>query len=141
MSGNKKTLKGKYLTWKPGVELHSDKTINPGGKTMKYPPKKILLSILAIAFLVVAAASIYFGKLTPSNAIAEEKTNVTGVKEKSSKLVDSPAVSSLLNKMSMQVALEHPMMPDFELLDLDGNKVRLSQFRGETVLLGFFTTW
>jgi peroxiredoxin len=33
------------------------------------------------------------------------------------------------------------MMPDFELLDLEGKVVRLSQFKGETVLLGFFTTW
>jgi peroxiredoxin len=43
--------------------------------------------------------------------------------------------------MNMGVAADHPVMPDFELLDLDGNAVRLSQFKGETVLLGFFTTW
>jgi peroxiredoxin len=36
---------------------------------------------------------------------------------------------------------DRPMMPDFELFDMDGKPVRLSQFKGEIVLLGFFTTW
>jgi len=31
--------------------------------------------------------------------------------------------------------------PDFELTDLQGNRVRLSDFRGMTVLLNFTTTW
>ncbi|MBE9520220.1 MAG: redoxin domain-containing protein [Proteobacteria bacterium] len=54
---------------------------------------------------------------------------------------DSLEISTLLQKMNLSVAADHPVMPDFELLDLDGNSVRLSQFKGETVLLGFFTTW
>ena len=32
----------------------------------------------------------------------------------------------------------HPMAPDFELTDLGGAKVRLSDFRGKPVLLGFW---
>jgi peroxiredoxin len=32
------------------------------------------------------------------------------------------------------------LAPDFELTDADGNKVRLSQFRGKTVVLNFWTT-
>ena len=44
-------------------------------------------------------------------------------------------------EMNMREPEGHPVMPDFELLDLDGKSVRLSQFKGETVLLGFFTTW
>lgn len=31
--------------------------------------------------------------------------------------------------------------PDFELLDVEGRPVRLSEFRGRVVLLHFFTTW
>ena len=31
--------------------------------------------------------------------------------------------------------------PDFTLKDLDGNSVKLSDFRGKAVLLNFFTTW
>ncbi len=51
-------------------------------------------------------------------------------------------------------ALEDPMVlaqispvtgnlpaPDFELEDLEGNTVRLSELRGKMVLLFFWTTW
>ena len=31
--------------------------------------------------------------------------------------------------------------PDFELTDLDGNAVRLSDYRGKTVLVNFWATW
>lgn len=31
--------------------------------------------------------------------------------------------------------------PDFELTDLDGNSVRLSDFKGKYVFLNFFATW
>lgn len=31
--------------------------------------------------------------------------------------------------------------PDFELQDLDGNPVRLSDFEGQTVVLNFWATW
>lgn len=33
------------------------------------------------------------------------------------------------------------MAPDFELNDLDGNKVKLSDFRGKIVLLNFWAVW
>ncbi len=33
---------------------------------------------------------------------------------------------------------EHPMGPDFALTDLGGAEVRLSDFRGKPVLLGFW---
>lgn len=96
---------------------------------MKHFQKSILTGILAIIVIVGAAASFYFGKLTPVSANAAIMTE------------NSPEISTLLQKMNLSVAADHPMMPDFELLDMDGNAVRLSQFKGETVLLGFFTTW
>ncbi len=45
-----------------------------------------------------------------------------------------------------QVQYLHPMdnkpqAKDFELPDLDGNKVRLSDFRGKVVLVNFWATW
>jgi cytochrome oxidase Cu insertion factor (SCO1/SenC/PrrC family) len=92
---------------------------------MKHFKKNILTGVLVIIVIVAAAVSLNFGKLTPTPAYAE----------------DNQEIKTLLQKMHMSVAADHPVMPDFELLDLDGNVVRLSQFKGETVLLGFFTTW
>jgi cytochrome c biogenesis protein CcmG/thiol:disulfide interchange protein DsbE len=38
--------------------------------------------------------------------------------------------------------LSHPFRaPDFELLDLNGDQVHLSQFRGKAVVLNFWATW
>ncbi len=107
---------------------------------MKLFQKNILTGVLAIIVVAGAAASVYFGKLTPNTAIAEEK-NSRLAKQIPAKAEDNPDISTLLQKMNMSEAADNPIMPDFELLDLDGKMVRLSQFRGETVLLGFFTTW
>ena len=107
---------------------------------MKHFQKHILPGILAIIFIVGAVASIYFWSLTPTLANAEEKPGQL-TKNVPANTEDNLEISTLLKKMSMRVASEKPVMPDFELLDLDGKSVRLSQFKGETVLLGFFTTW
>ena len=107
---------------------------------MKYFQKNILTGIIAFTVVVGVAASVYFGKLTPNPAIAEE-TSDQMAKQIPTRAEDNPDISSLLKKMNLSVAADHPVMPDFELLDLDGNAVTLSQFKGETVLLGFFTTW
>jgi cytochrome oxidase Cu insertion factor (SCO1/SenC/PrrC family) len=53
----------------------------------------------------------------------------------------SPEIKALLQKNNLRPAQYQTPAPDFTLYDLDGNKVSLSQFRGKTVLLGFFTTW
>ncbi len=107
---------------------------------MKYFQKNRLAGVLVILVIVGAAASFCFGGLTPTPANAEEKPDQLA-KEVLAKAEDNPDIVSLLKKMNMGVAADHPMMPDFELLDMDGKSVRLSQFKGETVLLGFFTTW
>jgi cytochrome oxidase Cu insertion factor (SCO1/SenC/PrrC family) len=107
---------------------------------MKHFPKNILPGILAIIVIVGAAASFYFGSLTPTPANAEENPGQLA-KEAPAKVEDNPEISALLKKMNMSVSVDQPVMPDFELLDADGKPVRLSQFKGETVLLGFFTTW
>ena len=44
----------------------------------------------------------------------------------------------LLDDRSVQV---DELAPDFRLTDLDGNVVKLSDFRGKTVVLNFWATW
>jgi hypothetical protein len=107
---------------------------------MKYFQKNILPGILAIIVIVGAAASFYFASLAPTPANAEGKLDQLA-KEAPVKAEFDSDIAALLMKMNMRMSADHPEMPDFELLDLDGKTVRLSKFRGETVLLGFFTTW
>jgi cytochrome c biogenesis protein CcmG/thiol:disulfide interchange protein DsbE len=38
-------------------------------------------------------------------------------------------------------AIEHPLAPEFSLPDLTGQKLDLSSYRGEVVLLDFWATW
>lgn len=95
-----------------------------------------------IAFIVVAgtAASVYYRNRAPTLADAKEKSGQLA-EQRMAKVEKSPEIKTLLQKMNLSVNADHPTVPDFELLDLEGKTVHLSQFKGETVLLGFFTTW
>ena len=75
----------------------------------------------------------------PSFSIAQEIP--ANLSNNSSAAQIDPEISDLLQKNSLRAAQNKTPAPDFELRDQDGRMVRLSQFKGETVLLGFFTTW
>lgn len=49
---------------------------------------------------------------------------------------DDPMVEAGVLKL-----LERKKAPDFSLEDPDGNRVKLSEFRGKIVLLDFWATW
>lgn len=53
----------------------------------------------------------------------------------------TPEIREILQRNDLRAAQYKNPAPDFELQDLNGESLRLSQFRGEIVLLGFFTTW
>src|SRR5262249_14532356 len=42
---------------------------------------------------------------------------------------------------SSATATQHALAPDFSLTDLDGQPLKLSQYRGRVVLLNFWATW
>ena len=107
---------------------------------MKHFQKYMLPSILTIIVLVATAASFYSGNLSPNPANAEEKPDKLA-KQISADVSEGPEISTLLKQMNLRVSADNSVMPDFELFDLDGKVVQLSDYRGSTVLLGFFTTW
>jgi thiol-disulfide isomerase/thioredoxin len=43
--------------------------------------------------------------------------------------------------ISFSFETDRPLAPDFKLRDLNGNAVRLSDFRGKVVLINFWATW
>lgn len=50
-------------------------------------------------------------------------------------------VYAITSKDKVKVLAEGDKAPDFELVDLEGNKHRLSDYKGEGVFLNFWGTW
>lgn len=50
-------------------------------------------------------------------------------------------IYSSYTKDKVELLTEGDIAPDFELIDLDGEKHRLSDYRGEGVMLNFWGTW
>lgn len=56
-------------------------------------------------------------------------------------LLVSAVVYTIASKDKVKVLAVGDKAPDFELVDLDGNKQRLSDYKGEGVFLNFWGTW
>ena len=106
---------------------------------MKHSSRNLLAGILVLTVITGMTTWSFLGQ--SGTATAGEKRNIKVVANVNEEKSDGLEVSALLRKMNMNVAPDRPLMPDFELFSLAGKKVRLSDFRGEAVLLGFFTTW
>ncbi len=52
---------------------------------------------------------------------------------------EEKAKQKLISKIKSE--MKNEAAPDFELLDLDGKKVKLSDFKGKTIVLDFWATW
>lgn len=53
----------------------------------------------------------------------------------------SAVIYSIASKEKVKVLAIGDKAPDFELVDLDGNKHRLSDYKGQGVFLNFWGTW
>ncbi|MBC8394760.1 MAG: TlpA family protein disulfide reductase [Deltaproteobacteria bacterium] len=89
---------------------------------MRADRMKFLLSAITVLFLIM-------GIRTPITA-AEEKTGI-----------GDERIDKLMRKL--RIIPLHQIMPpdDFVLKDLDGNMMRLTDYRGKVVFLNFWTTW
>ena len=74
-------------------------------------------------------------------SLSMAKENPKTVSSNLSTALINSEIRNLLQENNLRAAQNQTLAPDFELRDQDGKMVRLSQFRGEIVLLGFFTTW
>lgn len=73
-----------------------------------------------------------------TNGYSKNKTSTTGPNQ-SAAVQDSKQAQSDLNTESNDTAGEKAI--DFTLVDLNGKKVSLSDFKGKNVYLNFFATW
>jgi hypothetical protein len=109
-------------------------------RVMKHFPKNKLSGFLALFVMTGLAGLFYFGQYGPG-AVNAGQERIKVASNAPAEESEDLEISALLKKMNLSIAADQPIMPDFELLDLEGKKVRISEFQGETVLLGFFTTW
>lgn len=87
---------------------------------------RVVLGLLAVALLgLLLAIQACAPSAQDTLRSGQEDTDNIGLKE--SELAPAPEVGRLA--------------PDFTLVDLEGNQVTLSDFRGKTVFLNFWATW
>ena len=54
---------------------------------------------------------------------------------------DASPLETLATRFGVMMPNEQMPVPDFDLVNLQGKRVRLSDFRGKIVFLTFSTTW
>ena len=90
--------------------------------------------VLAGLFVGAALAWVVFLGFSDS----ESETNINDLSTNMSVSSTQPLMDSEVSKIAPELGAQ---APDFVLRDLAGNDVRLSDYRGETVLLNFWATW
>ena len=88
-------------------------------------------NLLTIAILIIAVAIIVVNIWKPSDVESEKKIS-------SEKEANTKEVSEIEQQSSLEVGAK---APDFELKTLDGQQVKLTDFRGKKVILNFWATW
>ena len=88
-------------------------------------------NLLTIAILIISVAIIVVNIWKPSDVESEKKIS-------SEKEANTKEVSEIEQQSSLEVGAK---APDFELKTLDGQQVKLTDFRGKKVILNFWATW
>jgi len=69
---------------------------------------------------------------------AESETNNSVLSNAAPEVTETAEIGTVVSRIAPEIGAQ---APDFALRDLEGNEVRLSDYRGRTVLLTFWATW
>lgn len=86
-------------------------------------------------------ASVLIVMIAFMNSCTEDKTSETVKAGPLSEASGDSRIAELLASMNMHHFTEPQKAPEFELSSLTKGMISLSQFRGNVVLLSFWTTW
>ncbi|MBP1949626.1 peroxiredoxin family protein [Virgibacillus litoralis] len=100
--------------------------------------KKLIVIVLAIGMIGWAVYD--FAIANDDTSVQEDDGNISGNSISAPMDEEEKAEEEVVN--SDEVGLEEGQIaPDFELKTLEGETVKLSDFRGERVLVNFWATW
>lgn len=105
---------------------------------------KNVFLVVACLLIIVALGSIPFvGRKDKAKALPDTASKEKSILEGADTLLlVNASVAELIDFIDMrEPPPEFETAPGFELLSITGEKVSLEQYRGKTVLLGFWTTW
>ena len=69
---------------------------------------------------------------------AESEANISARSTAAPEAIETAQIGTVVSRIAPEIGAQ---APDFALRDLEGNEVRLSDYRGRTVLLTFWATW
>ena len=79
--------------------------------------------------------------MSKANQMAAKRKNRLIIRTIVLLLLASAIVFTIATRDKVKVLAVGDIAPDFELVDLEGNKHRLSDYKGEGVFLNFWGTW
>ncbi|MEA1977484.1 MAG: redoxin domain-containing protein [Chloroflexota bacterium] len=94
-----------------------------------------IAATILVGFIVGIAFALALFLGFPS---AESETNSSALSTAAPEASETAEIGTAVSRIAPEIGAQ---APDFALRDLEGNEVRLSDYRGKTVLLTFWATW
>lgn len=104
--------------------------------------KSLIILIIVFVLIIAVSAVLYniFAKDSASGGLVQtenEYANENGTEE-STGVTETDEKAELPDKVPNKKV---PLAPDFTVEDIDGNKYKLSDFRGKPVIINFWASW
>ena len=100
-----------------------------------------MITGVATGVLAIAAYIIFFANNTPSpQALQVAEMSHPKATEETAKPLPAAEMQPVLSSVSVAPKVG-ALAPNFDLVDITGNQISLSDYRGKPVIVSFFHTW
>jgi thiol-disulfide isomerase/thioredoxin len=84
---------------------------------------------------------IFSGIIISSCSTAENNSEAKTSSPATNQIPSVEQKAAMREKPEMKPQVNYPMAPNFELVNADGKRIRLSDYKGKVVILDFWATW
>jgi hypothetical protein len=92
-------------------------------------------------YIVISISVFLITGITACQKNQTESSSAKNVLDVSDSSPEDTGIAELLKSLQMHYFKDPVKAPEFELPSIDGNKISLSQYRGNVVLISFWATW